>query len=172
MDFLLSMLMESYKAEYRERALCATLSAERCLDNHDHCSAWRNSIKPYMKEMLRPRLLAPVIPLVKENREETSGFVKTTIKDVFNAALRKINEHWNVADPSRLRRWRRNHGSSGSGDEEDEDMDYGSTCEETEEEDHDISGSISEEPDFVRCCKAQVQEWRNNAVTELAYIHF
>lgn len=108
-----------------------------------------------------------MIPLVHGPRE--FGTRRTTIKDICDAAISRIDEHWNVRDPSRRR------AESHRSDEDDEDMDNEDMDNDGDsgmEDDHDISGSISEEPAFVRCCKAQVQEWKNNVTKELLLVCF
>lgn len=137
--------------------------AELKLDDHDDCTTWRNTVKPFLKHKLYPLFYQPLIPLIKRNEED--GIVRSSVDDLYQLALDKLNEKWNISSKSF-------HLSDCSEAEGSQDEDMGSSDEDAMEDGMSSDGSLDEEPSFIRCCKLHLQNWRNVALRELTDVQF
>ncbi|KAE9393027.1 hypothetical protein BT96DRAFT_944215 [Gymnopus androsaceus JB14] len=144
-------------ANFREKSLFAMLEAEEVLDRHDSCAVWRKAVKPHLKDKVRDHHRHPTILLVKKDPTQVDP-MSLCVQDVFESALAKVDQYWNARSSTDMHFMGRDNE-----EEEDEDM-----ADEMEDDD----SSLGLEPDFVRCCKTHLKDWRNVAFTKLSEVEF
>lgn len=130
------------------------LRAEHKLDHpdHDRCTTWRQTLKPFLKRKLYPLLHEPLIPLVKRNNE--NGIVRFSVDDIFQAAVNKLSETVELGDANRATYI----------DYMDDEVDSEVASEYMDEE-------VDDEV-YAFCCRDHLQKWRDNAIKELAEVQF